>query len=37
MAFKYQDMGDAFHEHIFRNGLMDCRDAFHAVFAYIAV
>ena len=33
MAFTYQDMGRAFHEYIlriFRNGWMDCRDAFHA-------
>jgi len=33
MAFVYRDMGQAFHEHIlhiFRNGWMDCRDAFHA-------
>ena len=35
MAFTYWDMGRAFHEYIlriFRNGWMDCRDAFHAVF-----
>ena len=34
MAFTYRDMGHAFHEcilRIFRNGWMDCRDAFHAV------
>ena len=33
MAFTYQDMGRVFHEYIlriFRNGWMDCRDAFHA-------
>ena len=33
MAFTYRDMGGAFHEYllrIFRNGWMDCRDAFHA-------
>ena len=32
MAFTYQDMWRAFHEYIlriFRNGWMDCRDAFH--------
>ena len=31
MAFRYQDMGRAFHEHIlriFRNGWMDCIDTF---------
>ena len=35
MAFTYGDMGGAFHKYIlhtvFRNGWMDCRDAFHAV------
>ena len=34
MAFAYRGMGRVFHEHIFhifRNGWMDCRDAFHAV------
>ena len=34
MAFMYRDMGHVFHEHIlhiFCNGWMDCRDAFHAV------
>ena len=35
MAFTYRDtMGRTFHKyilHIFRNGWMDCRDAFHAV------
>jgi len=34
MAFTYQDMGRTFHEYIlriFRNGWMDCRDAFHTV------
>ena len=31
MAFTYRDMGRAFHEYIFRNGWMDCRDTFHAV------
>ena len=33
MAFTYRDMWHAFHEYIlciFRNGWMDCRDAFHA-------
>ena len=33
MAFTYRDMGRAFHKsilHIFRNGWMDCRHAFHA-------
>ena len=32
-AFTYRDMGCAIHEYIlriFRNGWMDCRDAFHA-------
>ena len=40
MAFTYRDMGSTFHKYILRifcNGWMDCRDAFHAVFAYIAV
>ena len=40
MAFTYQDMGHVFHKYIlriFRYGLMDCRDAFHVVLAYIAV
>ena len=39
MAFTYRDMERAFHEYILRifcNGWMDCRDAFHAVFAYVA-
>ena len=34
MAFTYRDKGRAFHEHIlhiFHNGWMDCRNAFHAV------
>ena len=34
MAFTYRDMGHVFHKYIlciFRNGWMDCRDAFHAV------
>jgi len=34
MAFTYWDMGRTFHDYIlriFRNGWMDCRDAFHAV------
>jgi len=36
MAFTYWDVGHTFHEYynilcIFRNGWMDCRDAFHAV------
>jgi len=38
MAFTYRDMGHTFHEyilHIFRNGWMDCRDAFHAVICVI--
>jgi len=33
MAFTYRDMGRTFHEYIlriFRNGWMDCRDAFRA-------
>ena len=33
MTFMYRDMGLAFHMYIlriFRNGCMDCRDAFHA-------
>jgi len=36
MAFTYRDMGRAFHEynilHVFRNGWMDYRDAFHGAF-----
>ena len=38
MAFTYQDMGCAFHKyifHIFRNGWMDYRDPFSAVFLLI--
>jgi len=34
ITFTYWDMGHAFHEYIlciFRNGWIDCRDAFHAV------
>jgi len=34
MALMFRDMGHVFHEYIlriFRNGWMDCRDAFHAV------
>ena len=34
MAFRYQDMGHAFHEHIlciFHSGWINCRDAFHGV------
>jgi len=34
MAFMYQDMGRLFHKyilHIFHNGWIDFRDAFHAV------
>ena len=31
MAFTYRDMGRAFHKYIFRNGWMDCRDAFYSV------
>ena len=34
MAFTYQDMGGAFHEYIFHNGWMECRDAFHAVLCF---
>ena len=33
MALTYRDMGHTFHEYIlnvFRNGWMDCRDAFYA-------
>ena len=31
MALTYQNMGRTFHECIFRNGWMDCRDVFYAV------
>jgi len=37
-GFHYRDMGRTFHEyilHIFRNGWMDYRNAFHAVLCFI--
>ena len=39
MAFTHRDMGRMFHEYIlciFRNGWMDCRNAFHAALQNIA-